>query len=62
MHQNDKYKTINELILAIDDYINYYNYEKLKGLSNFCDSVQKRIFFFFLKYVKIGLCSRSLFG
>ena len=33
----DKYKTLNELILAIDDYINYYNYDrikvKLKGLS-----------------------------
>ena len=35
--QEDKYKTIDELILAIDDYINYYNYDrikvKLKGLS-----------------------------
>jgi len=35
--QEDKYKTIDELILAIDDYIYYYNYdrikEKLKGLS-----------------------------
>jgi len=35
--QEDKYKNINELILAIDDYINYYNYDriklKLKGLS-----------------------------
>ena len=35
--QEDKYKTLDELILAIDDYINYYNYdrikEKLKGLS-----------------------------
>ena len=35
--QEDKYKTIDELILAIDDYINYYNYdrikEKLKGSS-----------------------------
>ncbi len=35
--QEDKYKTIDELILAIDDYISYYNYkrikEKLKGLS-----------------------------
>ena len=27
------YKTLYELILAIDDYINYYNYNKLKGLS-----------------------------
>ena len=35
--QEDNYKTIDELILAIDDYINYYNYDrikqKLKGLS-----------------------------
>ena len=35
--QEDKYKTLDELILAIDDYINYYNNgrikEKLKGLS-----------------------------
>ena len=35
--QEDKYETIDELILAIDDYINYYNYDrikvKLKGLS-----------------------------
>ena len=35
--QENKYKNIDELILAIDDYINYYNYdrikEKLKGLS-----------------------------
>ena len=35
--QEDKYKNIDELILAIDDYINYYNYDriklKLKGLS-----------------------------
>ena len=34
--QDDNYKVIGELILAIDDYINYYNYdrikEKLKGL------------------------------
>ena len=31
------YKTIDELIITIDDYITYYNYdrikEKLKGLS-----------------------------
>ena len=35
--QEDKYKTLDELIVAIDDYINYYNYDrikvKLKGLS-----------------------------
>ena len=35
--QEDKYKTLDELITAIDDYINYYNYDrikvKLKGLS-----------------------------
>ena len=35
--QEDKYKNIDELVLAIDDYINYYNYDrikvKLKGLS-----------------------------
>lgn len=35
--QEDKYKTIDDLIKAIDDYIYYYNYdrikEKLKGLS-----------------------------
>ena len=35
--QEDKYKNIDKLILAIDDYINYYNYDrikvKLKGLS-----------------------------
>ena len=35
--QEDKYKSIDELILAIDDYIKYYNYDrikvKLKGLS-----------------------------
>jgi len=35
--QEDKYKNIDELILVIDDYINYYNYDsikvKLKGLS-----------------------------
>ena len=35
--QEDKYKTMDELISAIDDYINYYNCdrikEKLKGLS-----------------------------
>ena len=33
----DKIKTLDELILAINDYINYYNYDrikvKLKGLS-----------------------------
>ena len=36
-NQEYKYETIDELILAIDDYINYYNYDrikvKLKGLS-----------------------------
>ena len=36
-NKEDKYKNIDELILAIDDYINYYNYDrikvKLKGLS-----------------------------
>ena len=36
-NQENKYKNIDELILAIDDYINYYNYDrikaKLKGLS-----------------------------
>mgnify|MGYP003571425896 CR=1 FL=1 len=35
--QEYKYKNINELMLAIKDYINYYNYDrikvKLKGLS-----------------------------
>ena len=35
--QEDKYETIEDLMKAIDDYINYYNYdrikEKLKGLS-----------------------------
>ncbi len=35
--QEGKYKNIDELILAIDDYIKYYNYDriklKLKGLS-----------------------------
>ncbi len=35
--QENNYKTIDELILAIDEYINYYNYDrikvKLKGLS-----------------------------
>ncbi len=35
--QEDKYKTLDELIIATDDYINYYNYDrikvKLKGLS-----------------------------
>ena len=35
--QENKYETLDELILAIDDYIYYYNYdrikEKLKGLS-----------------------------
>ena len=35
--QEDKYKNIDELIIAIDDYIHYYNYDrikvKLKGLS-----------------------------
>ena len=35
--QEDKYKTINDLIIAIKDYIYYYNHdrikEKLKGLS-----------------------------
>ena len=35
--QENKYKNIDELFLAIDDYINYYNYDrikvKLKGLS-----------------------------
>ena len=36
--QEDKYQNIDELILAIDDYINYYNYDrikvKLKGLCH----------------------------
>ena len=36
-NKEDKYKNIDELILAIDDYIYYYNYDrikvKLKGLS-----------------------------
>ena len=35
--QEDKYETLDDLIKAIDDYINYYNYDrikaKLKGLS-----------------------------
>ena len=35
--QENKYKTIDDLIKAIDEYINYYNYDrikvKLKGLS-----------------------------
>ena len=35
--QKDKYRDIDELIVAINDYINYHNYdrikEKLKGLS-----------------------------
>ena len=35
--QEDKYKNVDELILVIDDYIKYYNYDrikvKLKGLS-----------------------------
>ena len=35
--QEDKYRNIDELIIAIDEYINYYNYDrikvKLKGLS-----------------------------
>ena len=35
--QEDAYKTLDELIAGIDDYIKYYNYdrikEKLKGLS-----------------------------
>ena len=35
--QEDKYKNIDELIIAINDYINYCNYDrikvKLKGLS-----------------------------
>ncbi len=35
--QENKYEILDELILAIDDYIYYYNYdrikEKLKGLS-----------------------------
>ena len=35
--QEDKYETLDDLIKAIDDYIYYYNYdrikEKLKGLS-----------------------------
>ena len=28
--QEDKYKTLDELIIAIDDYINYYNYDRIK--------------------------------
>ena len=28
--QEDKYKTLDELILAIDDYITYYNYDRIK--------------------------------
>ena len=35
--QEDKYKTLNELFLAIDDYVTYYNYDrikvKIKGMS-----------------------------
>ena len=35
-NQENKYKTLDELVLTIDDYINYYNYDrikvKLKGL------------------------------
>ena len=35
--QEDKYKTLDDLIKTIDDYICYYNYDriktKLKGLS-----------------------------
>ena len=30
--QEDKYKNIDELMLAIDDYINYYNYDKIKRI------------------------------
>ncbi len=37
IEQEDKYETIDDLIKAIDDYIYYYNHdrikEKLKGLS-----------------------------
>ncbi len=32
--QEDKYKNIDELILAIDDYINYYNYDRIKSTVN----------------------------
>ena len=36
-NQEEKYKALDELIIDIDDHINYYNYdrikEKLKGLS-----------------------------
>ena len=28
--QEDNYKTIDELIIAIDEYINYYNYNRIK--------------------------------
>ncbi|MCI8346787.1 MAG: transposase [Bacilli bacterium] len=42
--QDDKYKILDELILAIDEYINYYNYDrvkaKLKGLSSVNYSLQ----------------------
>ena len=35
--QEEQYKTIDDLIIAINDYIHYYNYDrikvKLKGLS-----------------------------
>ena len=35
--QEDNYKTLDDLIKAIDDYINYYDHDrikvKLKGLS-----------------------------
>lgn len=30
--QENKYKNIDELFLAIDDYINYYNYDKIKRI------------------------------
>ncbi len=29
-NQEDKYKNIDELILAIDNYINNYNYDRIK--------------------------------
>ena len=31
--QEDKYKNIDELILAIDDYIYYYNYDRILSLT-----------------------------
>ncbi len=42
-HKEDLYKNIDELILAIKDYINYYNYDRIKERLNGLSPIKYRL-------------------